>query len=247
MRISVLVSRFITYYSRYGFVATIKRLGLATRRLFLNHMVVFYCDLLGHTTSPAELPRSLKVGRLTSYAELGLQVLEKMTSFGDSRQAHRNIRERFEQGASLWLIWWGDMLAAYCWSVQGHTIYPYYFPLAPDDVRLFDFFTFPQFRGRAILWFLLTHILHTLRGEGAARVYGDVVEWNQASLSLYQMTPFQRLGLARMYEVFGYTFIRWVESETMQHGQKETQRRRPEDAGDPVPLRPDGFGRSLPR
>jgi len=225
MRISVLVSRFIKYYSRYGFVATIQRLGLATGRLFLNRMVVFYCDLSRHTTSPAELPRSLRVERLISYAELGQQDLEKMISFGDSRLAHRYIRERFEQGASLWLIRWGDMLAAYSWTVQGHTIYPYYFPLAPDDVRLFDFFTFPEFRGRAILWFLLTHILHSLRGEGAARVYGDVVEWNQASLSLYKMTPFKRLGLARMYKIFGYTFIRWVESEAVQHAQKETKPR----------------------
>jgi len=225
MSISASVSRFITYYSRYGFVATIRHLGLDTRRLFLNHIVVFYCDLSRQITSPAKLPRSLKVERLTSYAELELQDLQKMTSFGDSKQAHRNIRERFEHGASLWLIWSEDILAAYSWSVRGHTIEPYYFPLAPDDVRLFDFFTFPKFRGRAILWFLLTYILHTLRGEGAARVFGAAAEWNQASLSLYKMTPFQRLGLARTYKVFGYTFIRWVESEAMQQVQKETERR----------------------
>lgn len=224
MRISVLASRFVTYYSRHGFGATIQRLGVATRRLFLNRMVIFYCDLSKQITSPAKLPRSLTVQRLTSYAQLRPQDLETMTSFGDSKQAHRNIQERFEHAASLWLIWSGDMLAAYSWSVRGDTIEPYYFPLAPDDVRLLDFFTFPKFRGRAILWFLLTHILHELREEGVARVFGDVAEWNQASLSLYKMTPFQRLGVARMYKVLGYTFVRWVESETTQHVQKETER-----------------------
>jgi GNAT superfamily N-acetyltransferase len=221
MRVSVFVSRSITYYSRNGFGATIQRLGLEIRRLFLNRFIIFYCDASRQTTSPAKLPRSLKVERLTSYAELGPQDLERMTSFGDSKQAHRNIRERFEQGASLWLVWSGDTLAAYSWSVRGHAIEPYYFPLAPDDVRLLDFFTFPEFRGRAILWFLITHILHSLRGEGTARVYGDVAEWNQASLSLYKMTPFRRLGLARKYKVLGYTFIRWVESEGLERA-KET-------------------------
>jgi hypothetical protein len=222
MSISVFVSRFATYYSRHGSGATIRRLGLEIRRLFLNRFIVFYCDLSRQTTSTPKLPRSLKVERLTSYAELGQQDLERMTSFGDSRRAHRNIRERFEQRASLWLIRSGNMLAAYSWSVRGHAMEPYYFPLAPDDVRLLDFFTFPEFRGRAMLWFLIIHILHSLRGEGAARVYGDVAEWNQASLSLYKMTPFRRLGLVRKYKVFGDTFIRWVESEGIQRVQKET-------------------------
>jgi hypothetical protein len=223
MRASVFVSRFITFYSRYGFSATIRRLGEETKRLPLNHHVVFYCDLSRQATTPAKLPSSLKVARLTSYAELGSQDLEAIIAFGDSKQAHRNIRDRFEQGASLWLVWSGDMLAAYSWTVRGRAIEPYYFPLAPDDVRLFDFFTFPKFRGRAILWFLLTHILHSLKEEGAARVFGAVAEWNQASLSLYKLTPFRSLGVARMYKVLGHTFIRWVEGQTQRQVQKEAK------------------------
>lgn len=223
MRISVLASRFMKYYSRYGFVATIQRLGLATRRLFLNHTFVFYCDLSRRTTSPAKLPKSLRVERLTSYSELAVQDLQRLISFADSELAHRYICERFEHGASLWLVWWGDTVAAYSWTVRGHAIEPYYVPLAPDDVRLFDVFTFPEFRGRAIPWFLLTHILHNLGGEGAARVFADIAEFNQASLSLYKMTPFQRLGVARKYRVFGSTFIRWVEAEPMPHVRKETE------------------------
>jgi L-amino acid N-acyltransferase YncA len=222
MRISVFVSRSAKYYSEHGFAATVRRVGLEIRRLFLNRYIIFYCDLSRQTTSPARLAASLKVERLMAYAELGLQDLEAMTSFGDSKQAHRNIRERFAQGASLWLAWSGGTLAAYSWSVRGHAMEPYYLALAPDDVRLLDFFTFPKFRGRAILCFLIAYILHNLRAEGAARVYGDVAEWNQASLSLYKMTPFRRLGLARKYRFCGYTFIRWVERENAQHVQEET-------------------------
>jgi ribosomal protein S18 acetylase RimI-like enzyme len=219
MTISFFISRLTNYYSRHGLGATIRRLGLEIRReLFLNHIVVFYCDLSKQTTSPAKIPSSLKVERLTSYAELAPKDLQEMTSL----QADRDIRERFEQRASLWLIRSGDMLASYSWSIRGRAITPYYFPLAHDDVQLFDFYTFPKFRGRAILWFLVTHILHSLKAEGAVRIFGHVAEWNHPSLSLYKMTPFQRLGLVRSYKIFGRTFTRWVENEQVQ---KETERR----------------------
>jgi len=188
-------------------------------------MVVFYCDLSKQPASPAKIPSSLKVKRLTSFAELVLHDLQEMTSFGDAQQTRRNIRERFEKGASLWLVRSGDMLACYSWTIRGRAITPYYFPLAHDDVQLFDFFTFPKFRGRAILWLLVTHILQSLKAEGAVRIFGHVAEWNQPSLSFYKMTPFQRLGVARSYEIFGHTFTRWVENETVQQVQKETERK----------------------
>ena len=59
-----------------------------------------------------------------------------------------------------------DRLAGYGWTLQGQTIEPYYFPLAPDDVQLFDFYVFPKFRGRAIHWLLTGHILHAMAAEG---------------------------------------------------------------------------------
>lgn len=222
MSISSSIFRATKYYSRYGPGATIQRLGLELKRvLFLKHMVVFYCDLSKLTTSPAKIPSPLKVERLTSYAELALQDLQEMAAL----QTRRDIQERFEKGACLWLIRSGDMLASYSWTIRGRTITPYYFPLAQDDVQLFDFYTFPKFRGRAILWFLITHVLHSLKAEGAVRVFGHVAEWNQPSLSFYKMTPFRRLGLARSYEIFGHTCTRWVEGETAQRVQKETERK----------------------
>lgn len=226
MAIPTSISRLTAYYRRHGFGATIRRAGLAVKRaLFSNRMVVFYCDLAKQTTVPASIPSPLDVERLTSYAEISQQDLQDMTSFWNPKQAYRNIRERFEQGASLWLIRSGDRLAGFSWTIRGRTIAPYYFPMAQDDVQLFDFYLFTKFRGRAILWFLVTHILHSLRAEDAARVFGDVAEWNQPSLSFYKMTPFQRLGLARSFTIFGHTYTRWIESETVQKVKKDTERR----------------------
>jgi len=214
------VSRFTDYFKRNGLRATAHRLGLATKRaLFSSRMVVFYCDLAKQTAAPMNMPSSIKVQRLTNYAELSPQDLHEMTSFWNPKQAHLEILERFEQRASLWLIWSGDSLAGYSWTLRGHTIAPYYFPMAQDDVQLFDFYAFPKFRGRAILWFLITHILSRLREEGVARVFGDVAEWNQPSLSFYKTLPFDRLGVVRSFTILGHTFVSWSTNEPVRQTQ----------------------------
>ena len=219
------ISQLAAYYARHGFGATMRRATLALERaLFSNRMVVFYCDLAKQTTAPANIPSPMKVERLGNYPELSPQDLQEMTSFWNPKQAHRNIRERFELGASLWLIRSGDRLAGYSWTIRGRTIAPYYFPMAQDDVQLFDFYVFPKFRGRAILWFLITHILSSLGDEGAARVFGDVAEWNQASLSFYKTSPFHRLGLARKVTILGYTLVRWDQNQAVEHKRESNPR-----------------------
>jgi hypothetical protein len=226
MGIANSISRLADYYTRHGFGSTIRRAGLTVRRaLFSNRMVVFYCDLAKQTTAPVNIPSPLKVERLSSYAELNPQDLQEMTSFWNPKQAHRNIRERFEKGASLWLIKSGDKLAGYGWTLQGRTIAPYYFLLGEDDVQLFDFYVFPKFRGRAMHWLLTAYILQMLAAEGRARAFADTGEWNQAQLSSFKMTPLRRLGLVRSFTILGHTFVSWVENEPVVQIQKGTERK----------------------
>jgi GNAT superfamily N-acetyltransferase len=214
MGISSSISRLGAYYTRHGFVGTIRRAALAARRaLFSNRMVVFYCDIAKQTTAPANLPDSLKVERLRSYAELSPQDLHQIINIWNPKLAHRNMKERFDRGASLWLIKSEGRLAGYSWTLQGHTMVPYYLPLGQDDVHLFDFYVFPKYRGRAIIYFLVIQILQMLAVEGAARVFGEVGEWNQASLSSYRLTPFRRLGWARMLTIFGRTIVCWGKND----------------------------------
>jgi len=234
MGISSSISRFGAYYARHGFGATFRRAGVAAKRaLFSSRMVVFYCDLGKETAAPVNIPSSLRVERLRSYAELDAQDLQEMTSFWNPKQAHRNIREQFDQGASLWLIKFGDKLAGYGWTLQGRTIAPYYFPTGHEDAQLFDFYVFPKFRGRAMHWVLTAHILQTLASEGGARAFADTAEWNQAQLSSFKMTHFRRLGVARSFTIFGHTFVSWVENEAVEEMQKDTQRR----SGAPIMVR----------
>ncbi len=215
MGISESISRVTDYYSRHGFGATVRRAELGVRRaLFSGRMVVFYCDLLGQTVRPVNIPNSMRVDRLRSDAELIHADLQEITSFWNPKQARRNIKERFAKGASLWLIKSEDKVAGYGWTLQGRTIAKYYFPMAPKDVQLFDFYVFPKYRGRAMHWLLSAYILQTLAAEGAARAFADTGEWNQAQMSSFKMTRFRRLGLVRSFTIFGHTFVSWVEEKT---------------------------------
>jgi ribosomal protein S18 acetylase RimI-like enzyme len=176
-------------------------------------MVVFYCDLAKQAPAPANIANSVKVERLRSYAELSPQDLNEILNIWNPELAHRNIKERFGKGASLWLIKSEGKLAGYGWTLQGGTIEPHYFPLGPDDVHLFDFYVFPQYRGRGMNPFLVTHVLRSLASEGAGRALTEAAEWNQAQLSSLSKTPFRPFGRARKLTVFGHTIVCWSGDE----------------------------------
>ena|SRR5215469_7701195 len=215
MRISNSISRVTDYYSRHGFRATVSRFVLAAKRaLFSSRMIVFYCDLPSLPVRPVNIPGSMTVERVTGEGELRSQDFDEITSFWNPTQARRNVKERFANGASLWLIKSEEHVAGYGWTMQGRTIAEYYFPMAPKDVQLFDFYVFPKFRGRALHWLLTAYILQALAAEGAARAFADTGEWNQPQISSFRMTPFRRLGLVRSFTVFGHTFVSWAERES---------------------------------
>jgi len=228
MAISTLVSRFGAYYRRRGFAATSRRAGLALRRtLFLNRMVLFYCDLSGQASRPADLPKSLKVERKRSNPEIIPQDFDQIVNVWNPKLARRNIEERFAQGASLWLITLEDSLAGYGWTLQGRTIEPHYFPLGEDDVHLFDFYVFPQYRGRGLNPLLVAGILRSLANDCGGRAFIEAAEWNQAQLSSLARTPFRRLGWARKMTLFGRTIVWWGEDATMRQAEENSHSTRP--------------------
>jgi ribosomal protein S18 acetylase RimI-like enzyme len=210
MSTSTLISRFSTYYTRNGFLGTVRRTGLAIRRaLFSNGMVLLYCDLTKLTSPPEDLPSSVKVECKTSYTELSQQDLLEIINIWNPKETHRNIKERFDRKASLWLIRSEDKLAGYIWTLQGGTIVPHYFPLGEDDVHFFDLYVFPKYRGRAMNWVLITHVLHELAAAGASRAFSEVKEWNQVSLLSFTMTPFRLQGWCRKVTIFHRPIVCW--------------------------------------
>lgn len=216
MGISTSFSRFVAYYTRNGFVATIRRAALTARRaLFSNRMVVFYCDIAKQSTAPANLPNFLKMERKRSSAELSPQDLNQLLNVWNPELAHRKMKERFGKGASLWLIKSEGRLAGFGWTLRGGTMEPYFLPLGKDDAYVFDGFILPQYRGRGLMPLWLNHALHELAAECSGRAFSEIAEWNQAILSSLKKTPFRRLGMARKLTIFGRTIVWWAENETV--------------------------------
>lgn len=219
------ISRFTDFYRKHGLVNTVGRAGLALKRgLFSNRMIVFYCDLAEQPKSSGVISGSLKIDELRGESELSPEDLRVMTSFWNPKQACRNITERFGKGASLWLIKSEGNLAGYGWSLRGSTIEPYYFPLGPDDVHLFDFHVFPQYRGRGINPLLVGYIVRKVATICAGRAFIEAAEWNEAQLSSLLKTPFRRLGAARSFALFGRTFVSWAEDKHLHPKGEDLQR-----------------------
>jgi hypothetical protein len=172
--------------------------------------------LADQLTGTVVLPSPFTMDRMRSEAELSPPDLVAMTAFWNPKQAHRNISERFELGASLWLIKFEGQLAGYGWSLQGRTVEPYYFPLGKDDIHLFDFHVFPHYRGRGINPLLVAGILRNVTPTCGGRAFIEAAEWNGAQLSSLRKTPFHHLGMARSFTLFGHTFVSWIGNITLQ-------------------------------
>jgi ribosomal protein S18 acetylase RimI-like enzyme len=210
MNISNSLSRLRDYQVRNGLWATIRRAELAGRRaLFSGKSVLFYCDLADLSASPANLPGFFGVERKTSAAELSPDDLHAMTSFWSPKLARRNLKARFALGASLWLIKSNNKLAGYGWTLQGRTVEPHFFPLGKNDLHLFDFHVFPQYRGQGMNPLLVTHILKNLAREVSGRAFIEAAEWNKAQLSSLTKTPFRHLGHASKRAFFGRNIVFW--------------------------------------
>ena len=227
MAISESISRLRAYHTRNGLVATFRRAGLAAKRaLFSGHSVLFYCDLSSLKGPAPDLPTSLQIERKYSASELASEDLQAMTSFWNPELAARNLKERFDLGASLWFVKSHDRLAGYGWTLKGGTVEPHYFPLGADDVQFFDFHVFPKYRGRAIDWFLMSHILHALAVEGLGRAFGEAAEWNAPSLASFAMTPFRIFGRASKFTIFGRPVVRWAKPKPTFEAAGEQRRAR---------------------
>ena len=210
MSFSTALSRLGTYRARNGWWATIRRAGVAAKRkLFANRTALFYCDLQTQNLL-AGLPNNCKVERKQGMAQLGGADFEAITSVWNRELAQRNVRERFGKGASLWLIRCGDGLAGYGWTLRGTTVEPHYFPLGADDVHLFDFHVFEEYRGRQMNPSLVTYILSVLAEEKCRRAFIEAAEWNRAQLSSLGRTPFVCLGYASKSILLGRTVVCWT-------------------------------------
>ena len=211
------IKRFFQYAKRHGFQATVGRIGLSFKRAWTgNWHTIFYYDFVTFKLAALDSLNHSKVERKNAASELDGQDLSLIANVWNPHLARRQIAERFEQGASLWLFKSNGKLAAYGWTIIGRTIEPYFVPLGTNDAHLFDFFVFPEYRGQRINPSLVNHILTKLASEAKNRAFIEAAEWNTPQLSSLSKTPFQLFGLASKRNFFGKTLVVWSQKKLKQ-------------------------------
>jgi GNAT superfamily N-acetyltransferase len=211
------IRRFFQYAKRHGFWATMGRMGLSFKQIWIgNWHIIFYCDLVACKPGTFADPKRARVDRKNAESELDGQDLSQIADVWSPEITRRQISERFEQGASLWLFKLDDKLAAYGWTIIGRTIEPHFIPLGANDAHLFDFFVFPEYRGQRINPSLVNHILTKLAMEMRSRAFIEAAERNSAQLCSLSKTPFRPFGLASKYSIFGKTLVVWKRKELKQ-------------------------------
>lgn len=210
MSIQNSVRRLATYSKRHGLRATAERaVQAASRALFSRRMVLFYFDLGDEIPGLSAMPAHITLERKKSEHDISPGDLERFLSFWNPELAALQIKERFRQGASLWLLKVDGTIAGYGWTLRGTTMEPHYFPLGQNDEHLFDYYVAPSYRGRGLNPLLVNHILHRLAEGAGRRAFIEAGEWNVAQLASLKKTPFRQLGYASKSTAKGRTVVRW--------------------------------------
>jgi ribosomal protein S18 acetylase RimI-like enzyme len=205
--------RVLGYYNRHGFRRTLGQTAAVVRRGILqNRKVLYCCDL--RALSPMSLADGLTVERREKLENIGEDEWNQIATVIDLERARRTCRNHFAAGALMWLIRANGSVAAYGWTLTGGTLEPYFYPLGERDVHLFDFLTFPEYRGRHINSSLVNFILSRLAAEGKVRAYLETWEWNDSMLRSLRRTSFKQMALARKTTLLGHTFVEWTVPST---------------------------------
>lgn len=155
------------------------------------------------------LLQGCRIERRNTQAEIPPDDLSRLETNWAPAIVRRQMAERFGRGASWWEFKSGEKLAGYGWTLAGGTMEPHFFPLQPDDVHLFDFLVFPEFRGRRINPLLVNFILGRLKLEKKDRAFIEAAEWNVPQLSSLGRTPFRLVGKASIRRRPGQTLVKW--------------------------------------
>jgi GNAT superfamily N-acetyltransferase len=170
---------------------------------------LFECDLSAPQQAVPKESGNITIEQKNHPAELNEDDRRRIANAWNVELANRLHAERFSRGESLWLLKTDGKVAAYGWTIKHQTIEPHFYPLGTGDVHLFDFFVFPEFRGRRFNPFLVNHILGRLASEHAKRAFIEAAEWNTPQLTSLGRTSFRKLGCARKFRLFGKTIVVW--------------------------------------
>jgi ribosomal protein S18 acetylase RimI-like enzyme len=204
------IGRLVHYGQRHGLRATVQRAWHGLKRKFTGgRQVLFCCDLARLSAETCVKMASGSIERKRSAAEVAAEDMDRVVNAGYPETARRQATQRFAAGASLWLYKLEGQVAAYGWTIAGKTMSPHFHPLGDNDVHLFDFLVFPEYRGRRLNVQLVSYILGALATEKQGRAFIEADEWNTPQLHSLRRMPFRQYGFARKFQWFGKTVTIW--------------------------------------
>ena len=157
------------------------------------------------------LPQDIIIECKSTYNEVVQPDMQKIINYWDKEMEMDKTRERFEQGAILWIVKLKEDIAGFGWSIRGKMVSPWYLPLTPHDAVLFDFVTFEEYRGRSLYALLLDYILGKLKLEGVSRAFLFIWAWNISSIRGNEKSYFRKFIEARKFHVFGRNITIWLQ------------------------------------
>lgn len=185
------------YLRRKGLVPALHRAwrevkNLASRR----QIILFMRDLHDGDFGGPEIPDGCRIERYAQRSEIPARLYEGITEHYSEALLVKNIRKRFEHGASLWCLRSDREDIGYMWTVTIRAMQAFCLPPMGRDVYIMDSFVFPAHRGSGMSSVLRNHILRYHKSEGFCRAYCEAWEWNEPVLRALAKNGFVRLGRA---------------------------------------------------
>lgn len=182
------------YCRSQGVARTILRLfQKAFGQVFHRREAVYYVELTKDSHEKPELPQNISVEVLSKSENVPTEMIKAFSRSHCEGILRNEMERRFPEGANLWLLKVEGVIVGYIWSIVQDTITPYYWPLTPNDVHLFDNEIFPEYRGQGLNVVLLEYVLVRLRQEGLVRAFIEANLTNKAQRRSLKKTAFTEI------------------------------------------------------
>lgn len=183
------------------------------RRIFPHRQVIFFADLMEMDSNNLSLADNVEIKKYSRKDEIEhaeyIKLVETGTELMGSNAANL-IEERFRNGGQLWVIRENGLFAGYGWAIVKDPLTPTFFPHTEKDVHHLAGEVFQEFRGREVFRILTQYMLIDYKKEGFSRFYGQVYEWNKASIRANSKFM-RKIGVAKRFSILGREIVIWYE------------------------------------
>ena len=186
------------YIRTYGLGKSVQRImEISWLKLFDKPDVIYYADLSSFQMPISNLPKHVTiVERQSSEAMTEEEKAELDTQIGHQLIAPQ-LKERFDQGASVWFIQVNEKTAGMVWTLVGQTIEPFYYFMTSGDVHFFNNVVFPGYRGKGLNPYLINSVLQEMKEKKLIRAYIETNLRNVREQRSLMKTGFIPLGIAK--------------------------------------------------